>query len=158
MSATTIIFSRYRLFLLELTFNGHFYHLWLISEKEFLLDSKVTIIFTIIVASSSRTVNLLISLLIIEHFCVLFVYLHILTMPKRSSSSSATGSTGSTICDGCQKPFKRIQAHLSHNPACSSVYASRRTSLIDPYAGVGGNVIDSAAKDAQTMLRCPHLL
>jgi hypothetical protein len=41
-----------------------------------------------------------------------------------------------------------IQAHLSHNPACSSVYASRR-SLIDPYAGVGGTVIDSAAKAAQ---------
>ena len=69
-------------------------------------------------------------------------------MPKRSSSSSSATGGSSTICDGCRKPFKRIQAHLSHNPACSSVYASRK-SLIDPYAGVGGTVIDSAAKAAQ---------
>ena len=53
-----------------------------------------------------------------------------------------------TLCDGCQKPFKRIQGHLNHNPACNSVYASRK-SLIDPYAGIGENVIDSAAKAAQ---------
>ena len=70
-------------------------------------------------------------------------------MPKCSSSSSAMGSSSSTtFCDGYQKPFKRIQAHLSHNPACSSIYASWK-SLIDPYAGVGGTVIDSAAKAAQ---------
>jgi hypothetical protein len=68
---------------------------------------------------------------------------------KRSSSSSPTGRSSSTLfCDGCQKPFKRIQSHLSHNPACNSVYASRK-SLIDPYAGVGGTVIDGTAKAAQ---------
>jgi hypothetical protein len=71
-------------------------------------------------------------------------------MPKRSSSSSSTRSS-TTLCDGCQKPFKRIQVHLNHNLACSSVYASRK-STIDPYAGIaapGGTLIDSAAKAAQ---------
>ncbi len=75
-------------------------------------------------------------------------------MSKRSSSSSTKGaSTSITLCDGCQKPFKRIQVHLNHNPSCNSVYsvyASRKTSLIDPNAGIGGAVIDSApAKAAQ---------
>ena len=61
---------------------------------------------------------------IFKIFCVSLVYLHVLTMPKRSSSSSAMGRSSTTFCDGCQKPCKRIQAHLSHNPACSSIYAS----------------------------------
>lgn len=72
-------------------------------------------------------------------------------MSKRPSSptSSPTGRSSTTLCDGCQKPFKRIQVHLNHNPACNSVYASRK-SLIDPYGGIGGNnAIDSAAKAAQ---------
>jgi hypothetical protein len=52
------------------------------------------------------------------------------------------------LCEGCNLPFKRIQTHLHHNLACNGVYAARQ-SLIDPFAAVGGTVIDSAAKAAQ---------
>jgi hypothetical protein len=100
-----------------------------------------------------RSSNLLISLLILQKI-VGTVFLnpgaHSL-MSKRSSTKGA--STSITLCDGCQKPFKRIQVHLNHNPSCNSVYsvyASRKTSLIDPNASIGGAVIDSApAKAAQ---------
>lgn len=62
-------------------------------------------------------------------------------MPKRTSST--------TLCDGCHKPFKRIQVHLNHNLVCNSIYASRK-STIDPSAGIGGTLINrSAAKAAQ---------
>jgi hypothetical protein len=70
-------------------------------------------------------------------------------MPKRSSSSSTRGaSTSIMLCDGCQKPFKRMRPHLNHNPACNSVYVSRKTSLIDPNAGIGGAVINKAPAEA----------
>jgi hypothetical protein len=100
-----------------------------------------TMVFTIIVATSTLTVMLLISLLIIEHFCVLLVYLNILTMPKALPHP--------VLRVAVVLHSVRIQAHHSHNPACSSVYASRRSSIIDPYADIGGTVIDSAAKAAQ---------
>ncbi|KAI2497588.1 hypothetical protein MHU86_16894 [Fragilaria crotonensis] len=62
-------------------------------------------------------------------------------MPKRTSST--------TLCDGCHKPFKRIQVHLNHNLVCNSIYASRK-STIDLSAGIGGTLINrSAAKAAQ---------
>ena len=82
--------------------------------------------------------------------CILACLLAHFDMPKRSStsSSSTSRSSSTTLCDGCQKPFKRIQVHLNYNPACNSIYASRK-SLIDPYAVVGGTLIDSAAKAAQ---------
>ncbi len=66
-------------------------------------------------------------------------------MSKRSSSSSTRGaSTSIPLCDGCQKLFKRIQVHLNHNPACNSIYTSRKTTLLDPNACIGGAVISSA--------------
>ena len=73
-------------------------------------------------------------------------------MPKRTSST--------TLCDGCHKPFKRIQVHLNHNLVCNSIYASRK-STIDPSAGIGGTLINrSAAKAAQNhaSLSSSHIL
>ncbi|KAI2505712.1 hypothetical protein MHU86_8674 [Fragilaria crotonensis] len=72
-------------------------------------------------------------------------------MPKRTSST--------TLCDGCHKPFKRIQVHLNHNLVCNSIYASRK-STIDPSAGIGGTLINrSAAKAAQNHASLsPHIL
>ena len=109
-----------------------------------------TVILAIIAVFLTGQVMLSFSLLILQHYCGVLAFLRILTMPKRSfsSTSSPTDRSSTTLCDGCQKPFKRVQVHLNHYPACNSLYASRKC-IIDRYGGIGDTVIDSAAKAAQ---------